>query len=163
MNTPDKSPDDLDALIRQAMQARPIPHANPGLAARAMALAAQRRPEIVVDEPDWNQIAVLRRRGTLLNAVAAIVLVGLISVCYLQISGSSNSAETGTASSMESVADSAVESTSSELVWGLTADQWLLATAAMVVGIITLLCVEKAMLEDRSGWQAFRAAGSLQG
>lgn len=163
MNSPDQSSEAFDATIRKAMQSRAVPQATPGLAARAMALAAQ-RPSVMADAGmDWNRVATLRRRGAVLNAVAALVLIGLMSVCYLQMKGSNSSSEAATISATESIADSATESSSSQLVWGLAADQWLFATAAMAIGILTLLCVEKAMLDDRSGWLAFRSAGPARG
>lgn len=145
MNLPIQRNDELDATIADAMRSRPVPAPIPNLATRAMDRA--RRRSIQAPYIDLHATIAQWLRGALINAVVACVLIGLLFVFYFQ-SGNSNSYEYGHDSGFSTVEFRQADP-SSELLWGFTADQWSIATAAMLIGVVVILGVEAAMNDGR--------------
>lgn len=124
--------DELDSLLRDAMQSREIPGIAPNLAQRAMARAAVRQTQ---PAGRLREIARQRSRGMMINLLAAAVVFGLIVLVTLRISTQSSSS-------------SMVEEQSDDSSWTQSGEQVVYFGGSILVGAALLLAIERVLSAD---------------
>jgi hypothetical protein len=144
-------PDEVDALLRRALQARPQPHPSGDLASRAMQLArASDRAAVTLAQLNRQ------RRWVRLLTTAAIVLVAVVlfvggrrTVQLAPLSfGSTDSAQTETTSADATSTDTASADSSGTTSQSSEARTTALLAAGICCGAILLLALRRAFEPD---------------
>jgi hypothetical protein len=142
----DLSDESLDAMLRDAMQSRPLPEPIPNLAARAMSLARRSADEAAALERRLARVNILRRRVQFASALAACLLSTVLFVGYRALPSDFSLFGTTTSTSSETASDSTASDSTATLDSTTTSTESSTTSYALLgIGILVITALGMAV------------------
>jgi hypothetical protein len=163
MNQPKDSQDLFESLLADVMQSRPLPQRGISTVARAMAIARRRMaPQTPSSGLDAHQLEVLarqRRRGMLVNALAAAVVIAMLVGSLIRMPPRSSTTELETVSTTVQTDSNSAGSAASDSLLGLGSEEFVILCGAVLVGTLIALTLQRVLIADENAGPAPQLVG----